>query len=106
MGFCRSACAYGRKADLTAIYALAIGALGGERLFERLSVVENGWVDGEVVRKMYRSMADALSRGDPSYMSGILELWMVIVIELWFNVVFLGIREPLGHMAHAENAAM
>jgi asparagine synthase (glutamine-hydrolysing) len=94
------------KADLTAIYVMAISALGGERLFDRLNVVENGWVDGVTVRKLYRSMAEALSRGDPSYMSSILELWMVIVIELWFNVVFLGIREPLGHMAHAENAAV
>jgi len=94
------------KADLTEIYAMAINALGGERLFDRLSVAENGWVDGDVVRKMYRSMAQALSRGDPSYMNSILELWMVIVIELWFNVVFRGIREPLGHMAHAEHAAV
>jgi asparagine synthase (glutamine-hydrolysing) len=94
------------KADLTAIYAMAIGALGGERLFDHLSVADNGWVDGEVVRKMYRSMADALSRGDPSYMNNIVELWMVIVIELWFNVVFLGLREPLGHTARAENAAV
>ncbi len=40
------------KADLTAIYVLAINALGGERLFDRLKVVENGWVDGVAVRKI------------------------------------------------------
>jgi asparagine synthase (glutamine-hydrolysing) len=94
------------KADLTAIYAIAINALGGERLFDRLNVADNGWVDGVMVRKMYRSMAQALSRGDPSYVNSILELWMVTVIELWFNVVFLGIREPLGHIAHAQPAVV
>jgi len=96
------------KADLTAIYVMAISALGGERLFDRLSVVENGWVDGAIVRKLYHSMTQALSRGDPSYVNSISELWMVIVVELWFNVVFLGIREPLGPtaMTHAESANM
>jgi hypothetical protein len=53
-------------------------------------------------------MTQALSRGDPSYVNSISELWMVIVVELWFNVVFLGIREPLGPtaMTHAESANM
>jgi len=94
------------KADLTAIFLMAIDALGGERLFDRLNVVDNGWVDGVMVQKQYRSMAGALARGDPSYMNYICDLWMVIAIELWFNVVFLGAREPLGHIAQAENAAV
>ncbi len=51
-------------------------------------------------------MAEALSRGDPSYVSDIFDLWMVIVIELWFNVVFLGVRDPLGYMAHQKDAAV
>jgi hypothetical protein len=29
------------------------------------------------------------------------DLWMVIAIELWFDVVFLDVWEPLGHIAHA-----
>jgi hypothetical protein len=64
-------------------------ALGGERLFDRLSVVKNGWIDGVAVRELYRSMADGFSRRDPSYMQNVLELWTVFALELWFNVVFL-----------------
>ena len=94
------------KGDMTPIYVMAIDALGGERMFDRLSVVENGWVDGVVVQKLYRSMAEGRSRGDPSYINSIPQLWMVIVIELWFNVVFRGIREPLGRTLHVENAAV
>jgi hypothetical protein len=94
------------KGDMTPIYVMAMDALGGERMFDRLSVVENGWVDGVVVQKLYRSMAEGRSRGDPSYINSIPQLWMVIVIELWFNVVFRGIREPLGRTLHVENAAV
>ena len=77
------------KADLTELYPMAMIALGGERLFDRLSVVKNGWIDGVAVRELYRSMADLFSRRDPSYMQNVLELWTVFALELWFNVVFL-----------------
>jgi asparagine synthase (glutamine-hydrolysing) len=86
------------KADLTAVYAMAINALGGERAFERLNVVKQGWVDGEIVREQCRSMVEAFARGDPSYMENICELWTVIAIELWLSIVFLGIAEPLAHV--------
>jgi asparagine synthase (glutamine-hydrolysing) len=88
------------KAEFSAICVLAINSLGGERLFDRLKVVENGWVDKAIIRKICRSMTEALSRGDPSYVSDIFDLWTVLAIELWFNVVFLGVRDPLGFMAH------
>ena len=52
------------KAEMSEIYAMALIGLGGERLFDRLNSVKNGWIDGEAVRRLYRSMAAAFSRGD------------------------------------------
>ena len=94
------------KADLTELFPMAMIALGGERLFDRLNVVKNGWVDGVVVRRLYRSMAEAFSRGDPSYWDGVLELWRVVAVELWLNVVFLGISEPFKHVTETREAAL
>jgi len=51
---------------------MAMIALGGERLFDRLNVVSNGWIDGDVVRRLYRSMDDAFSRGDLSHLENFL----------------------------------
>jgi asparagine synthetase B (glutamine-hydrolysing) len=93
------------KADLTELYPRAMIALGGEHLFDHLEVVKNGWVDGVVVRKLYRSMAEAFARGDPSYMENVLELWNVFAVELWLNVVFLGINEPYKHVTDTGEAA-
>ena len=84
---------------------MALIALGGERLFDRLNVVKNGWVDGVVVRRLYRSMAEAFSRRDPSYAENVFELWNVFALELWLNVVFLGISEPFKHVAETTEAA-
>src|SRR5208282_5872370 len=94
------------KADLTELYPMALSTLGGERLFDRLNVVKNGWVDGTVVKRLYRSMAEAFSRRDPSYMENIMELWNIFAVELWFNVVFLGISEPFKHVTETSAAAL
>ena len=94
------------KADLTELYAKALIALGGERLFDRLNSVEHGWVDGEAVRRLYQSTVAAFSRGDPSYRENVFFLWMVIAIELWLNVVFLGIKEPFEQVTAATGAAV
>ncbi len=93
------------KADLTELFPMAVNALGGERLFDRLNVVKNGWVDGVVVREFYRSMAESFSRRDPSYMDYVLELWSVFAIELWFSVVCLGISDPFKHVTETRAAA-
>ena len=93
------------KSDLSELYPMAMIALGGERLFDRLNVVQNGWVDGVVVRRLYRSMAEAFSRRDLSYEENILELWKVFAVELWFSVVFLGISEPFKHLTETTAAA-
>lgn len=90
------------KAGLTELHAMALIENGGERLFDRLNCVSNGWVEGEVVRSWYRSMAAAFSRGDPSYMNHVCDLWMVLAVELWLSVVFLGISEPFKHLTASK----
>ncbi len=85
---------------------MAMSALGGERLFDRLNLVKNGWVDGGVLRTLYRSMAKAFSRGDQSFMENVYELWNIFAVELWLNVVFLGISEPFKHVTESKAAAL
>ena len=94
------------KADLTELYPMAMIALGGEHLFDSLNVVKHGWVDGVVVRRLYRSMAEAFSRGDLSHMENFYQLWNVFAVELWLNVVFLGISEPFKHVTETRVAAL
>jgi asparagine synthase (glutamine-hydrolysing) len=94
------------KAHMTELYPMAMSALGGERLFDRLNVVKNGWIDGEVVRRLYRSMAEAFSRGDLSHVENFYVLWNVFALELWFSVVFLGINEPFKHVSGTGEAAL
>ncbi|MGD0291542.1 MAG: asparagine synthase-related protein [Candidatus Binataceae bacterium] len=94
------------KAELSELYAMALITSGGERLFEHLNSVKNGWVDGEAVRMAYGSMAAAFSRRDPSYVENLYELWMVLAIELWLSVVFLGITEPFEQVTAAQKAAV
>jgi len=94
------------KADLMELYPMAMSALGGERLFDRLSLVKNGWIDGDVVRRLYRSMAEAFSRRDFSRLENFYELWNVFALELWFNVVFLGINQPFKHASETRHAAL
>ncbi len=93
------------KSNLSELYPMAMIALGGDRLFDRLNLVQNGWVDGVVLRRLYRSMAEAFSRRDPSYEENILELWKVFAVEFWFSVVFLGIKEPFKHVTGTTEAA-
>ena len=87
------------KADLTAVYAIAVNSLGGERAFDRLNVVRQGWVDGKIVLEQCRSMVEAFAHGNPSYMDNVSELWTVIALELWLSIVFLGVAEPLAHLS-------
>ena len=47
-------------------------------------------------------MAAAFSRGDPSYMNHVCDLWMVLAVELWLSVVFLGISEPFKHLTASK----
>ena len=89
------------KADPSESYTKALITLGGGRLFDRLKSVENGWIDREAARSLYRSMVAKFSRGDLSYMENGYALWMVVAVELWLNVVFLGISEPFKHLTES-----
>jgi hypothetical protein len=51
-------------------------------------------------------MAEAFSRRDLSYSQNVLELWKVFAVELWFNVVFLGISERPEPIAEPREAAL
>ena len=92
------------KAHMTELYPGALIALGGEHLFDNLNIVKNGWADGAVVCNLYRAMFDAFSRGDPSYMDNVDELWKLFAVELWFSVVFQGINEPFKHVTETSAA--
>lgn len=78
------------KVNLSEIYLHALGALGGERAFGRLSIAEAGWVDAARLSAMYR---DALARaacGDGGYGAHMVPLWMVLAVESWFRRVLQG----------------
>jgi asparagine synthase (glutamine-hydrolysing) len=77
------------KADFSHVFAEALHAQGGERLFDFLTIASMGWVRGERVREMYREMARLYARGDPGYTKYVWPLWLAYGIELWFNTVFL-----------------
>ena len=77
------------KADFSHLFAEALKALGGERLFDSLAIMSMGWVDGVWVRRMYQQMTQLYARGDEGYARHVWPLWMVFGIELWFKTVFL-----------------
>jgi asparagine synthase (glutamine-hydrolysing) len=77
------------KADFSHVFAEALRAQGGERLFDSLIIASMGWVNGERVREMYRELSQLYAAGDRRYSRYIWPLWLVYGIELWFNTVFL-----------------
>jgi asparagine synthase (glutamine-hydrolysing) len=72
------------KADLSEIYLLALGALGGERAFDQLAIEDAGWIDGPAVRAMARR-AFAEAGGD--YGAVVIPLWMVLAVDRWFRAI-------------------
>ena len=76
------------KADFSHVFAETLQAAGGERLFDSLTIESMRWVDGTVIREMYRRMVQDYRSANNAYISYIWKLWMVFGIELWFNVVF------------------
>lgn len=80
------------KVNLSEIYLRALGALGGERAFARLSIAEPGWVDAGRLSTMYRDAVTRAARGDDGYGADVVPLWMVLAIESWFRAVLAGER--------------
>jgi asparagine synthase (glutamine-hydrolysing) len=77
------------KADFSHVFAEALQAQGGERLFDALTIASMGWVNGERVREMYRELLQHYAKGDTRYTRYVWPLWLAYGIELWFNTVFL-----------------
>jgi hypothetical protein len=90
------------KADFSHVFAEALQAVGGKRLFGSLAIAQTGWVDGAHVSEMYRQMAQRYAQSDLGYMSYIWKLWMIFGIELWFSTVFLNKDIFLTKGAHVQ----
>jgi asparagine synthase (glutamine-hydrolysing) len=73
------------KAEFSATYVTALEALGGAGQFDRLQSEENGWVDGEVIRRQYADMLRRYRSGDDSYVGLTGSLWAVASLELWLS---------------------
>jgi asparagine synthase (glutamine-hydrolysing) len=76
------------KADFSHVFAETLEAIGGGHLFDSLTIEYMRWVDGTMVREMYRRMAQDYRSANNAYISYTWKLWMVFGIELWFNAVF------------------
>jgi asparagine synthetase B (glutamine-hydrolysing) len=72
----------------------ALEQLGGESFFRSLAIAEEGWVDGDRVRALYRRMQDDVPRGPDYYGRHIPELWMITAVEIWHRSAFGGIMAP------------
>lgn len=73
------------KAEFSGVYPEALEACGGERLFASLESAARGWIDGALLRDMYREMRSLHARGEPGYAAHLGPLWMVVAIELWLQ---------------------
>lgn len=93
------------KADFSNVFAEALQAQGGERLFDSLSIASLRWVNGERVREMYRDLSQLYTKDDSRYIRYIWPLWLAYGIELWFNTVFLNreISSSKGPSVQATN---
>jgi asparagine synthase (glutamine-hydrolysing) len=73
------------KAEFSSTYVDALEAAGGKESFTRLRTEEAGWVDGEVLRRMYDEMFALYTRGDDAYIACTGPLWAVMGLELWLE---------------------
>ena len=78
------------KAEFSCVFLDAFRKLDG-RQFNGLSIADNGWIDGRIVKLMYdQTMRRYNIRGEfeGKYYKYILPLWRVFAIELWYNTLF------------------
>ena len=73
------------KAEFSPTYVEALETLGGPHAFSRLRSEEAGWIDGRVIRQMYRDMIQLYTRGDVAYIAFTGPLWSVAALELWLE---------------------
>jgi asparagine synthase (glutamine-hydrolysing) len=82
----------GSKGDFTNSFHEAFSRLGGETLFDQLSIEQLGWIDGKRARKMLRLEIDhdACIEQSQGCINHCYPVWMVTGVNLWFKTVFLG----------------
>jgi asparagine synthase (glutamine-hydrolysing) len=80
--------------DYSRILICALEAHGGAALFRSLRIAGLGWVDGACVARIYDEMVQRRAAGDPGYTGNLWSLWMVFVLELWFNRAIAGESTP------------
>jgi asparagine synthase (glutamine-hydrolysing) len=71
--------------DLSFLHMEALGAAGGERIFNRLRIAERGWMDPGPAVAMYRRAVALLADGDPRYAELVGPLWTMHGLDLWLR---------------------
>jgi asparagine synthase (glutamine-hydrolysing) len=82
------------KADFSHTFPDTFQAIGGENIFDSLTIVSIGWVDERKVREMYQQMMHLYRLGDEQYPENTWPLWNIFGIELWFKEAFQNHRFP------------
>ena len=75
------------KAEFSHTFAETLRTQCGSILLNSLLTEELGWVRGEQVLSMYRTMIDLYGKGDSRYTQYIWSLWMIFGIEVWLSTV-------------------
>ena len=73
------------KAEFSPTFVEAFEAIDGRRPFTHLRSEEAGWVNGDVVRMMYKDMIQLYGRGGDAYIGLTSPLWAVAALEMWLE---------------------
>jgi len=92
------------KAEFSVTFESALDAMGGERLFHSLAIVDNGWVSADAIAGAWRRMKAARLSDLHEYSRLAFALWNIFAIELWFQVIVMG-HEPYAELRDLSAAA-
>lgn len=76
------------KAHFAEMFSDQLQMLGGDSLFDSLTIARLGWVDGDEVRLMYRQLKKFAKEGFKSPVTYVWMLWMIFGIDLWWRSIF------------------
>ena len=76
------------KSEYSRVFVYALQMLGGQRLFDSLSIAAAGWVNQNAIRSIYEEMSQPGIENHQEVYENVWPLWHVFGIELWFNHVF------------------
>jgi hypothetical protein len=88
------------KAEFSIVFLKSLQALGGEDLFNSLSIASMGWVDDGKVRSMSSQMNKCTQQSVDQCFPQVWPLWQIFGIEIWFNTVFNGKEVSLPEAVH------